>query len=357
MELGASLESVLETAFEPVSSVFGTPALGWIAQQGLEGAIVQGSLGKVAPGTCFHWGSCAKALAALVVAVLVERGKLSYSSTASELAGDKESVPPQYAEITVEQLLRHSAGVPEDLSEETLARLNLEGASRGDFVALLFEKPLLHPSGSKFGPYSNAGYSLLSFLVEKHLNSSWEELVLTLVAKPLNLSSLDFGVPKSQELVGHLEDGSPTLDNDGVYHHAPLGVHSTLVDWLKFSRVFRGDMDSITRLGLTADSVAYLVRPSQDSAGETVGFELPPGYALGWRTSWVDDAETPSPHDPVLWHLGTNFSWQMCVVIWPKKQNLALCVAANSGSMVVRVGLRIALEQILDSLCNDEQSV
>jgi len=347
-----AFETVLREALSPMHVEFEAPSVGWAFQQG-RNPIGHGSVAVNGQNVKWHWGSCAKAVAGLVVAVLVRRKKVAFDQPIGAMA---PSIPKEYSGITLEQLLRHSAGVLEDLPEQELHELVSSDAgrtareSRKIYAEEVFKKLLLHAPGMKYGPYSNAGYSLLSFALETFLDKDWEELVRECVVTPLEMTSVGFGVPMDQALVGHSEEGDPVPDfRDASFQHAPLGLHSTLEEWVLFSRVFRKDPELLEKLGLEVEDVEYLLKPSQHVSAETVGFELPPGYALGWRTAWVDDPNNPSPHDPVVWHLGSNLSWQMGVLILPK-HDLSLVVASNSGSMLVRFAMRQALEAILDSL-------
>lgn len=248
---------------------------------------IVGTAGKVS-SEMVHWGSCAKALTATVVAVLVDQKKLTFESTLSDLGfGEKK-----FATSTIDQLLRHQVvGMPEDLPEETLKRLNEElkdaapEEARKVYVDLLFKE-----KGDLEGHrYSNAGYVLLSHVLEVALQTPWERLVQETIANPLGLSTLGFGMPAG--LVGHDENDEPQpLFRDSSFHNAPFAVHSSIQDWMKFARLYfallQNKEDAFQLLGVSDKTARRLITPTNIDVGLLRGGELPQGYAAGWRTRW-----------------------------------------------------------------------
>jgi CubicO group peptidase (beta-lactamase class C family) len=294
----------------------------------------------------WHWGSCAKALAAAVVAVLVDENVLRFDTTLRELGWEKCA-----AGATVEHLLRHEAGIIEDLPEARLAELSeatrnvSPGEARAVFVAELEKtEPLYAVAGATLGPYSNAGYILLSYLLERRLGRSWEELVREKVAVPLGMKTLGFGMG---DIVGHDEDDAPKPGfQDAKFQHCPLAVHSSVADWANFlalfRRLLRGEEGAMRPLEISNATATHLIVPSP--VKPLVGMELPPGYAAGWRTRWED--EKPQEY-PLLWHMGTNFVTQSAVCV---TANSTIVVCADSGSMMLRFAFREGLDKLLAEL-------
>ena len=295
----------------------------------------------------FHWGSCAKALAGVLVAVLVEEGRLRFDSRLGELDGECEK---KFAEITIEQLLRHCGGIVEDLPEDELAAITKETANfsprkaRERFVAELASKELLGRP-DEIARYSNAGYVLLSHIVERAVRCDWEKLVVDLVAKPLQMHSLGFGMPPGQ--IGHDENDEPKEGfADAPFQNAPFAVHSTLEDWTKFARVFldllQGKKDALGVLRVSNAVAERLIAPTPEK--QISGFELPQRYACGWRTRWIDDQDQ---EDKMLWHFGTNFVTQSAILI-SAKHSAIVVVGSNSGNLMLRFALRQAFETLLE---------
>ena len=121
----------------------------------------------------------------------------------------------ELGQITIAELVTHRSGAIVDLDtqeeEELLREIGHENSQtqRLAFVEKLSQKKLQCPHGTQFG-YSNAGYALLSAVLERHMKQSWEDAVLSLVAIPLGMTSLRFGMPETT--VGHDEDGCARAD-------------------------------------------------------------------------------------------------------------------------------------------------
>lgn len=352
------LQEMVETYVSPgVTLGFEVRQNGFVLEKGELGARGKGDADK----RLWHWGSCAKSVAGVVVAVLINRGILKgFDETISDLLPNDPIITDEYKGISLRQLLCHAGGVIEDLTEDELKKLVAEDENRNGiesrraFVKQLMTKKLLHKVGSKFGPYSNAGYTLLSYVLETYEGRSWEDLVFQSVAKSLKLSSLCFNVPKGEgQLVGHNEEGEELTDfRDGYFQHCPLGLSSTLSDWLDYTNLFlesaNGEKER-KMLRLDFSEIKPLITPSTPkglSKDDLVGFELPVGYSMGWRTRWSDE-EGKGEDMRVYWHTGTNFAWQSIVVLAPQLSDLQIVLASNSGAMLTRLGMRLSLEQIL----------
>jgi CubicO group peptidase (beta-lactamase class C family) len=70
---------------------------------------------KVTADDQFHLGSVTKSMTATVAAMLVERGKMSWTTTIGEIFPElKSEMHPDYLGVTLEQLLSQRSGAPGD---------------------------------------------------------------------------------------------------------------------------------------------------------------------------------------------------------------------------------------------------
>src|SRR5947207_7457390 len=84
-----------------------------IIAQGAAGVRKRGTAERITLDDRFHLGSCTKAMTATLVAMLVEEGKLNWTTTLGELFAD--TVKPMHAaweKVTLRQVLAHRAGLP-----------------------------------------------------------------------------------------------------------------------------------------------------------------------------------------------------------------------------------------------------
>mmetsp|Transcript_40409 Transcript_40409/g.89759 ORF Transcript_40409/g.89759 Transcript_40409/m.89759 type:complete len:615 (-) Transcript_40409:1450-3294(-) len=144
-------------------------------------------------------GSCSKSFTATAMAMLVEQGKLSFSSTLGNLLND---IPMNnaYKTATIRQLLGHRAGFIRDFDV---------AAQNGDTLQKRrerFAKALLATSPSfTVGQYSysNAGAILAGYIVERFSGLQYEKVIQDWIFTPLGLNKAGVGTFGSKT-------GSPT---------------------------------------------------------------------------------------------------------------------------------------------------
>jgi len=314
----------------------------------------------------WHWGSCTKALTATLLAGAVDEGghfSLGWDTSVGSIIPEFQN--SQIAKITLKQLAHHRSGMLTDLEpeEETQFNAALEGqtnlAKRFAWAKKISEKSLLAPPGTQFC-YSNAGYALLSVILETTLKKPYEDLIIDRIAKPLGLTTLRFGVPAG--ITGYTEEGDPKPDyKDCVWNHASFSAHSTLQDWGKFASLHAQalkqhilpnptefplkivSVGASSKLLHTPASPAFLTEPHG-------GSEAPKCYAMAWYCQWDDSKGEQCLLEPtgILWHFGTNFLFNAGILI-DLKHGLICCLASNSGSMMARLAMRLAFEEFIEN--------
>jgi CubicO group peptidase (beta-lactamase class C family) len=137
-----------------------------------------------APSTKFRLGSLTKQFTALAVLQLQERGRLRVSDPLSKYIPDY----PRGDRITLRHLLTHTAGIP-NFTEFPEYRVYMVNPSPVRKTIDLFKnKPLDFAPGEKF-KYSNSGYILLSYVIEKASGQSYESFVSENILNPLNMKN------------------------------------------------------------------------------------------------------------------------------------------------------------------------
>ena len=168
-------------------------------QTGAVGVRVLGRPEKVTPDDRFHIGSVTKPMTATVVALLVEEGKLQWSTPIVQALPECGStMRPEYKEVTVADLLAHEGGLPPFDDEKDLRAIprgaGSPTAQRLAFSCLaLSRQPVVEPK--KAFAYSNAGFSVVAAIAEKVSGTSWEELMKIRIFTPLGLKTAGFGWP------------------------------------------------------------------------------------------------------------------------------------------------------------------
>ena len=141
---------------------------------------------KVNDQTTFHACSVTKTFTALAVLQLAEKGKLEIEKPVK----DHWHEFPYNEDITIHQLLSHSAGIPNPIPLNWI-HLDTEQASfdRDIFFHAIFEKhkkTRSHPNEKFF--YSNLGYVLLGQLIEKISGTTYEDYMEANILRKCGLS-------------------------------------------------------------------------------------------------------------------------------------------------------------------------
>jgi CubicO group peptidase (beta-lactamase class C family) len=149
----------------------------------LEKAYGLASVELGAPNTVerkFQLGSVSKPLTAAVVMKLVERGQVHLTAPVS-------SYVPEYLpgrDITIEQLLTHTSGVPDVNSLQIYKSLGLQHRTPAEIVAAFKDAPLVFRPGASYA-YSNSNYALLALVIERVTGEPYGEAMRRELFDPL----------------------------------------------------------------------------------------------------------------------------------------------------------------------------
>jgi CubicO group peptidase (beta-lactamase class C family) len=185
----ADTDSYVQSAMH----AFGTPGLGLAIVESGHTVVAKGyGLRKLETQeladshTAFPIGSETKAFTATALAILVDRGKLSWDDhVADKLAGFQMYDPYATAHMTVRDLLTHRSGL--GLGEGDLLVIPGTTRSRADIVhALRYLKPVTG-FREKFA-YDNILYIVAGALVEAVSGQSWEDFVSENIFKPVGMA-------------------------------------------------------------------------------------------------------------------------------------------------------------------------
>src|SRR5512132_648905 len=153
--------------------------------------------------TLFRPGSISKLFTATAVMQLVEQGKLDLDRDVNDYLDFP--IPKTYPEpVTLRQLLTHTGGF-----EETLK--NLFVAHESDIkplrTYLVNEMPArIFPPG-KIPSYSNYGFTLAGYIVERVSGEKFERYIENHILKPLGMNNSTFDQPLPPQLTSQMSKG------------------------------------------------------------------------------------------------------------------------------------------------------
>ncbi|MGE5500095.1 MAG: serine hydrolase domain-containing protein [Syntrophothermus sp.] len=273
----------------------------------------------------FHLGSCGKAFTSVLMAVLVDEGKVKWATTLPEIFPEYAgAMRPEYRDITIRQILSHSAGLMRDPKGINLKSIEAKSQRLEVLEWALRQAPVL-PAGKYL--YSNLGYIMAGAIIEKLTNSTYEELIISRVTKPLGITTAGIGGPmgtlnlEDQPLQHTCNHAPVTATSDAclsaIYNPAG-GLYMSIGDWGKFVQ---------WTLKAAAGEQTLL---KSETAREIISPVVSDGYGgyygLGWGVSNQEWAGGKA-----LSHSGSNaLNYSTVLISVPKK--FGIIVMTNQGA-------------------------
>jgi CubicO group peptidase (beta-lactamase class C family) len=351
-----------------------------IIAQGAAGVRKRGTAERITLEDRFHLGSATKPMTATLVAMLVEEGRLNWTTTLGEVFADTvKPMHPAWGKVTLRQVLAHRAGLRFDpdglarvfrmfrapyaslrrgpeLMRPPRARPGTVPQQRLEIVRQALARPPGIPPDTKYW-YSNEGYILAGAVLEHRTGRAWEDLMRERLFQPLGISTGGFGSPgiagKTDQPWGHssvvgkpIDPGSPAAQFP--WYYGPAGTaHMTITDWAKFVGLhLRGDPanphcqaalfrpDTFAELHAVAPATTYSKGWAMRGLNFLATGDAAPAvaYRAGGFISAAGWAKGDRPGDTGrrLWHGGSN-GISHCVASIAPEIDFAVLVACNRG--------------------------
>ena len=188
--------------------------------------------------TKFRLGSVTKQFTAASILLLEERGKLSLNDPVKKYITD---APAAWDKVTIYNLLTHTSGIPSFTGFPDYASTEAIPTTPEKLVGRFRDKPLEFQPGEKWN-YSNSGYVLLGYLIEKISGESYAKFVKENIFQPLGMN--DSGYDSNSAIIPHRASGyapgSAGPQNAGFVHmsipHAAGALYSTTEDLLRWEQ-------------------------------------------------------------------------------------------------------------------------
>jgi CubicO group peptidase (beta-lactamase class C family) len=263
-------------------------------------------------------------MTASLLARLQARGVLRLDETLAELFGKQaDLLHAEFRPVTMDSVLRHTAGLPGDISAGMLDGLDaswtIERQRAWISTKLLSRRPA-YPPGSKF-EYSNWGYVIAGHLAEQKTGRSWELLMAEEVFDPLGMKGCGFGSTGSEadpnQTWAHdvKEDRYVPTAEDNPAYLGPAGtVYCPLADWARFAQAHLGWAPQwlpASVIGYLHEAVPSSPIPAEDRMG------------LGWGRGVLHGV-------PVVAHDGSNGLNYARIMLFPTRR-AGLLVTCNAG--------------------------
>lgn len=224
------------------------------------------------PESKFRLGSITKQFTAACILLLEERGKLNIQDPVKKYMPD---APAAWDKVTIYNLLTHTSGIPSFTGFPDYESTEATPTTPEKLVARFRDKPLEFQPGEKWN-YSNSGYVLLGYLIEKISGQSYADFVQQNIFTPLGMK--DSGYDSNSAIIPHRAAGYSPDDksqvNAGFIHmsipFAAGALYSTTEDLLRWEQgLFGGKV-------LSAASLEKMTTPFKEN------------YAFGLAVQTVD---------------------------------------------------------------------
>jgi CubicO group peptidase (beta-lactamase class C family) len=364
---GASLDAVLQ----PYLARYELPALaaavvknGEIIASGAVGTRRAGTISPVTIDDRFHIGSDTKAMTALLAGMLVDDGRIRWTSSVSEVFPElAATMVPDLGDVTLEQLLSHTSGIPSDTeAHEKLVQQSFTQEKRNLdelrywVIERLVTQPLQTKPGTQFA-YANMGYVLAGAMLERVTGRTWEELIVERVFGRLQLTTAGLG---PQSTLGRVDaplgheprqggTAKPLLAGPGGDNPEVIGpagtAHMSVVDFARWAgwnagRGSRGPalVQPDTLRKLHAPVIEMPVKPDAPPGTPSLG-----RYGFGWVT-----IRLPFSQAPFLFHGGSNQMNLADIFVQPEHE-FAMVTMTNIGGRIADDALKALAVELYKS--------
>jgi CubicO group peptidase (beta-lactamase class C family) len=142
--------------------------------------------------TVYCIASITKTFTAALVLKLEEQGKLSVTDNINRyLPGF-----PNGEKITIRQLLTHTSGIPDYLRDKGFQSIDQsKPITQEEMMNFFKNKPPDFDPGTSFR-YSNAGYTILGYIIEKVTGTAYADALANYIFKPLHMEHTTYGPPQ-----------------------------------------------------------------------------------------------------------------------------------------------------------------
>ena len=229
------------------------------------------------PATKFRLGSVTKQFTAASILLLAERGKLALEDPVKKHWPD---APAAWDAVTIYHLLTHTSGIPNFTNyPEYMQTWKFASATAEKTIAHFRDKPLEFTPGERMN-YSNSGYVLLGYLVERVSGQLYAEFVRDNIFKPLGMkdSGYDVNATILPNRAAGYTPGPGGLMNapyvDMTIPHGAGALYSTTEDLLRWTQgLFGGRL-------LKPESLQKFSSPYKGGYALGVGVSAPGGRRM-----------------------------------------------------------------------------
>jgi len=276
--------------------------------------------------TLFDLASCGKQFTAMAVMMLQQQGKLNYNNNIVDYFPDFP-----YKNITIENLLTHTSGVPDYMELFEKHWDSSKTAINKDVLDYFIKyKPKVEFSPGKEYAYSNSGYVILSSIIEKISGKTFADYLQDNIFRPLGMRDSKVYNTKytQQEVISNFAKGytysSKTNQFVSVISRPDLNFYrfldgitgdgavcSTISDLVKWENALRA------YTLVSKETFSKAMEPFKTTNGEISN------YGFGW------ELQLDPKYERVIYHSG-NWGGNITFILHLLDNYLSVVVLSNN---------------------------
>lgn len=276
---------------------------------------------KNTPDTLFAIGSITKQFTAMAIMQLYEKGLLDLEDAVSKYLPDVI----EGDNVTIRHLLTHTSGLV-NYTDFLLEMVEAPEDTSIDFVLGLFkDEPLIFEPGTQW-QYSNSGYVLLGYIVEKVSGVSYDEYLKENIFKPLEMNNTGTYYDKMEEdyAIGYMgiTELTPVHEDEIVLKiaYGAGNILSTVSDLYKWDRALQTEK-------LVKKESLDMIFDIQEKMPESDMYTFD-GYGFGWFI------ENNPELGKIVSHGGNTLSYSAQLSKYVDK-DITIIITTNAGSYVL----------------------
>jgi CubicO group peptidase (beta-lactamase class C family) len=227
------------------------------------------------PQTRFRIGSNTKQFTAMGILILQERGKLHVQDHLCLYITD---CPQDWQPITLQELLTHTSGIPDYINSPEFPPLIGTPAAPEQLIARFKNEPLLFPPGTRWS-YSNSGYTLLGYIIEKVSGETYARFLQENIFNPLHMHDTGYDTNNPQPPAhanGYLSPHNKPVYLDMSEFYAAGALYSTVED------LYRWDRALLTHQLVSQQTMDAMFTPYIPCPAGGCALASDVGYGYGW---------------------------------------------------------------------------
>jgi CubicO group peptidase (beta-lactamase class C family) len=259
----------------------------------------------------FRIGSITKQFTAIAILQLMEQGRLNLQDEITRFIPD---YPTQGYRITIEHLLTHTSGIQSYTGLPDYGTRMALDVSPEEMIAYFRNEPMRFAPGTSWD-YSNSGYFLLGYIIEKVTGQSYCTYLEQVIFRPLGMTNTYCGtekpianrtVPYSMDEKGNFEKAEPI---SMTQPYAAGCIQSTVEDLYKWNEALRKGL-LVRKETLDKAFTAYRLADGKAT-----------NYGYGWMLGSVQGS-------PSIEH-GGGINGTLTMAIYLPKEDVFVAVFSN----------------------------